>query len=403
MGRRKTVAALAVLATLAVLGTSQAQEGGAAGGGVGFLTVATLLLAAGAVGVAALALVRARHAHTELTRFTRSIEMALRDLSLRSERDAASIGELSRKIGEEMLALTERTQAEPAPPTAAPAPGQATETVPQARQPAERPGEPEPAVSAEAVERALVRAVQSGDIEVSLQPIISVSQSAASGFEAHAHLEPGEGARPVDIRRLAQPVAGLDPSAFEVAMVRAAIAAGRRQLGTATERMPFHVAVSDALLGNADEIRSLAELAEVHKALTASLVLSVPASLLAAGGETRARLDQLTSAGFRLAAENWDGSAADAASVARRGVAFVKLAANRLLDRERTRRRMAAGAELASAAQEAGLTVVATGVNGDEDAVALIDLGIDLMVGERFSGPRRIRSAAARQATMTGT
>ena len=67
------------------------------------------------------------------------------------------------------------------------------------------------------------------------------------------------------------------------------------------------------------------------------------------------------------------------------------------------RRRGLPGVELAASAGEAGLTLVATGVSRDEDAVGLIDLGIALMVGERFSGPRRIRSAAARQAAMTGT
>lgn len=215
------------------------------------------------------------------------------------------------------------------------------------------------------------------------------------------HLEQLDGGRGMDIRRLAKPVPGVDAAAFEAALIRAAIGAGRRQLGTSTERMPFHVAISEALLGSETDVASIAELARVHKALPASLVFSVPAALLSAGGEAREGLDRLTASGFRLAAENWDG--ADAEAAARRGVAWVKIAANRLLDRERSRRRLTPGAELAAAAQSAGLAVVATGVARDEDAVGLIDLGVDLMVGERFSGPRRMRSAAARQAAMTGT
>ncbi|MBX3531418.1 MAG: EAL domain-containing protein [Rhizobiaceae bacterium] len=410
MGRKRTVAGLAAVVTVAILGAALAQGAAPAGGGSSVLPLLAGLIALAALGVAVLALRRARQSQAELTRFTRSIEMALRELSTRSERDAASIGELNRKIGDEIRELTEAAAraaqpVEPAAPAVAqpqpgPVPAEAAQVV---RLPPERPSSEPEAGSHDAVQRALARIVASGEAEVSLQPIISVSQSAAAAFEVHMHVEPGEGGRAVDIRRLAQSVPGVDQTAFEVALVRAAIAAGRRQLGSATERMPFHVAISEALLSSADEVRSIAELAQLHKPLTASLVFSIPAALLSAGGETRQHLDLLTSAGFRLAAENWDGGGSDAAAAARRGVAFVKVAANRLLDRERSRRRGAPGVEIAAAAAEAGLTLVATAVSRDEDAVGLIDLGIDLMVGERFSGPRRIRSAAARQAAMTGT
>jgi EAL domain-containing protein (putative c-di-GMP-specific phosphodiesterase class I) len=42
--------------------------------------------------------------------------------------------------------------------------------------------------------------------------------------------------------------------------------------------------------------------------------------------------------------------------------------------------------------------VIATGVSNDEDAVNLLDLGIDLMIGDRFSPPRRVRSGIGRVA-----
>ena len=40
---------------------------------------------------------------------------------------------------------------------------------------------------------------------------------------------------------------------------------------------------------------------------------------------------------------------------------------------------------------DAGMEIIATDVGSDEDAVSLIDMGIDLMTGERLSPPRRIR------------
>jgi cyclic-di-GMP phosphodiesterase, flagellum assembly factor TipF len=42
-------------------------------------------------------------------------------------------------------------------------------------------------------------------------------------------------------------------------------------------------------------------------------------------------------------------------------------------------------------ASAAAIEVIATDVRSDEDAVGLLDLGVDLMTGARFSGPRRLK------------
>jgi EAL domain-containing protein (putative c-di-GMP-specific phosphodiesterase class I) len=401
MLRRVAFSGAVLLGLLGVLEASRAQSAEMVTAESTLLPIAALIVAAISVAVAAMALRNARRAQADFLRFSRSIEMALRDLSSRSERDAASIGELNRKIADEIETLAgmatrqpQSTEAPPFPQRAAPVAGAAAMPSAAGHAPEAEPTTPE------AIHRALASAVADGELEVSLQPIISVAQGAATGFEVHAHVEPGEGGRPLDIRRMAQPLPGLDQAAFEAALVRSALTASRRQLGTASERMPFHVAISEALLGARAEIDAIAELARVHRGLPASLVFSVPAPLLAAGGETRARLDQLTAAGFRLAVEGWDGEGAELRDTKARGAHFLKIPVNRLLDRERGRRRQLQGAEIAEAAAGAGIAIVATGVARDDDAVGLIDLGVDLMEGERFSGPRRVRSSAAREAAL---
>ena len=40
---------------------------------------------------------------------------------------------------------------------------------------------------------------------------------------------------------------------------------------------------------------------------------------------------------------------------------------------------------------EAEIEIIATDVASDEEAVSLIDIGIDLMCGERLSPPRRVK------------
>lgn len=401
MLRKGAFSVLVFLALVGVLEVSSAQSPGTQATQSALFPILAIAVAAVSLIVALFAVHSARRARADFQRFSRSIEMALRDIASRSDRDAASLGELNRRIGEEIRALTELAEAgeRQSPPAPAGAGGREGETQPAMPAPVERAAEVE-AAAPEAIRASLVEAIAQGTLEVSLQPIISVSQSAATGFEVHAHVEPEEGGRPIEIRRLMQSMPGLDQTNFEAAMIRAATAAGRRQLGTATERMPFHVAISEALLGSASEVDAVAELARVHRPLTASLVLSIPAALLGARGETRERLEKLTATGFRLAAEGWEGEASDIREAKARGVHFLKLPANRLLDRERIRRKALSGAELAEAAAAAGVTVIATGVARDDDAVGLIDLGVDMMEGERFSGPRRMRSSAARQAAL---
>ena len=398
MLRKGALLVLVLFALVGVLEVSSAQGLGAVTAEPGILPLAAIIIAVVSVAVALLAMRSARRAQADFVRLSRSMEMALRELASRSDRGAATLDEFNRRIGEELRTL--RTDAN----LGQDRPRAVSEDSPE---PASRIAPPLLDVSAEAevptpetLQAVLADAVAQGALEVSLQPIISVSQSAATGFEVHAHVEHPEGGRALDIRRLAQPVPGLDKAAFEAAMIRAAVAAGRRQLGTVTERMPFHVAISEALLGSPSEVEAVAEIARIHRALAASLVFSIPASLLGARGDVRERIDLLTATGFRLAIEGWDGDAADLAQAKSRGVHFLKLPANRLLDRERIRRKAPTGPELAEAAASAGIAIIATGVIRDDDAVSLIDLGIDLMEGERFSGPRRIRSTAAREAAL---
>jgi hypothetical protein len=41
-----------------------------------------------------------------------------------------------------------------------------------------------------------------------------------------------------------------------------------------------------------------------------------------------------------------------------------------------------------------GVEIIATDVGSEEDAVSLIDMGVDLMTGERLSAPRRLKTDA---------
>lgn len=399
--RRGFIAWIVAIAAIAFYFASHNAEAAQSPVSGNALALAGIAVALVAIVVAIYAVRRADAVRGDFQRFSRSVEMALNEVASRSSRDSATIGELNRMVADEIRGMADRRGAGDETH------GQRSDADAPARRP--RPVRVETrqttatTASSEAFEQALVEAVSVNALQISLQPIISVSRSTAVGFEVHAHVTQGDEEQSRDFRRLARPVAGLDEAVFEQALLREAIETGRRQLGSDSEKMPFHIAISEALLSNAAEMQNLAELTSRHRALAKSVVLSIAAGKFELQGAARDNLDKLTLEGFRLALEDWEGGADEAKAASERGVAFAKIGVDRLLGRQRTRQREVSGPEMVEALHEAGIGIIATGVTRDEDAVSLIDLGIDLMEGERFSGPRLIKAPASRRAAMAET
>ena len=164
---------------------------------------------------------------------------------------------------------------------------------PSARRPRVAAGLPDATTLApdhSAVEAAYRRAVAAGEFDLSLQPIVSVSRSAATGFEVFANL-PVDGGQRVDLRRPGATIAGNRSGGFERILVTTALQAGRRRLGAASTTMPLHVAISEAILGSAAEIAPLLEMLQFYPDLAQAIVLSVPVGLLDARASTLRRWD----------------------------------------------------------------------------------------------------------------
>ncbi|MDN2566259.1 EAL domain-containing protein [Aquibium sp. A9E412] len=397
--------AAALVATLALLGAAAALWTGAlpettrawlAGLALAPLVlVAALALALAALALAWRAMRRTEAMRRQLVVVTRSLDGALGEIERRSGRDAASLDELNRAMAREMGALKARLGAAPATPAEAapaaapePAPGAATAAADDSNvifHPAtlRRAAAAEPAATSEAAsggaETALAAALEAGSVEVSLEPVISVTSGETAAYEVLAHVPGTDG----DARDLRRPAAGdgLDPARFERVLIASVIAGARRHLGAAAERTPFHVPVSQALLAGGAETDWLAETLAVHPEVARSFVLSLPATAFDEAEALRGALRPFLQAGGGLAVEDWPG-APDAAALRAAGVTHVKLPAGRLLaDRQ----------EAIEAAQAAGLALVAQDVRSDAQAMALIDLGVELMCGPRFSLPRRVK------------
>ena len=342
--------------------------------------------------VAAAAALRAlRHAarlRDDIHVLARSIDIALRDVVERNDRETATIGEVTAAVAREVSSLSERI-----------APGESAEAEPRPgniiRHPSVRRGRdvsaaPEQAgaePNSRSAELAWRDAIAAGAFDISLQPIVSVARSAATGFEVFASL-PVEGGSRVDVRRPADPGILAETAVFERILVTTALQAGRRRLGAAGASMPLHVAVSDAILTDGKELGAILDTLHFYPDLAGTMVLSLPVASF--DGRHDRTLEMLAGVGVRFACEGWN-EATDAAGPISAGPSFLKIPANRLLDREPSRRKLAPAAIIIERAVGSGMTVIATEVASDDDAIGLIDLGLDLMCGPRFGGPRRLR------------
>ena len=357
---------------------------------------ATLLLSVGAAAFAYRSFKRANLVAAELERLTRSMDAAIKDVSLRGDRGAARLDDLNAAVSSRLEALAARiSPSEDRADDHTDAHGADSEPYPPARKAKQGHAAVQQApdiLDATGVEIALRRMVAGGQADLSLQPIIAPGRGEAGGFEVHFHVQPEEG-KPVDIRRLQRPLPDVDPAAYERLAVVSATEAVRRGLGDISEKMPLHIAVSSGLLQDGLEFAAVLDIFKLHPALAKSVVLSLPAELVESG-QHRAALELLSGLDVRLAAEDWNGSQASLDKLKKAGVGSVKVVAERLLDRTKVRKGAPTGAALIEMAGGAGMDVIATEVQSEEDAVSLIDMGVDLMTGERLSAPRRLKTDA---------
>lgn len=330
---------------------------------------------------------RTSEIRAEMRRLAVSVDGALREIAQQKSHDATTLADLNAQVSREVERLAQtaaqRPEADGMPEPAEDAakiqgdnivPHPATRRV---RREAATVEIPQKLLETQAIHRILA----GGPLELSLQPIISITEGAATGFEVHAHLDLGDG-QSIDVRRTDDLLRRAEQASFERLMVTASAEAARRRLGDGGAAMPLHVAISNALFDNETELAHLIDQIERYPMLANAIVLSLPAA-----SAVHPACASLTATGFRFALEGWPEKPLPRKQVA----AFRKLPAAELLDAAAGGRPGMDTRALAEAAAQAGLGVVATEVQSDEDAMALIDIGITTMCGPHFGGPRRLK------------
>jgi cyclic-di-GMP phosphodiesterase TipF (flagellum assembly factor) len=395
------VVAAIVVCALCYLALSAAARNGESVTDIVLMTCgATLALAAIGAIFAVRAFIRASAVQRDLATFSRSVDAALRELSARGHRETASIGELTVLVKNELELFSSRA------PSGRRASSTSAETAPRdniiaisaSRRPREQVQEASVAVSGSGgtrsgLEAAVKRAMSNGQPEISLQPIVSIAQGAAIGFEVFAHVVAEDG-EAFDVQKLPSSAAGLQ-GAFERWLVLGAADAILRQVVASAEGLPLHVPVTEALMSDSDGLSAVIEALRHSSKVSDGLVLSLPAAVVERNARFAEAVDLLAETGVHLAAEGISGNKEALEKMKRSGVSLIKLPADRLLGRVRPTKSSASAVKIIEAASALDLTVIAADVENDEDAVSLIDLGLNLMTGGRFSGPRRLRATAA--------
>ncbi|MCG6113949.1 MAG: EAL domain-containing protein [Mesorhizobium sp.] len=322
----------------------------------------------------------------------RSIDAIMRSPRRGTERDYVSQADLGRRIREEL------SSANGAPAAATDAEATAPEaTTPPAGHMAAREAQPA-SLDAETIATILAGSIAEERLEISLQPIVSVSLGQSMAFDILTSLDVDPDNQ-LHVKRIAGGSA-LDPDDFDMSMFLVTVDTARRRLGSVSERMKLHLALSEPVLKNEEAVADICALVGLHPGIARSIVLSLPPQAGRRPDLTGA-VRTLYDAGFSVALDSDGGRSV--AGIRLPPLDYIKVDARLLIA-------IADGLTGDVAAQlrvrlwpDGCPPIIALGVETEETAMRLIDLGIDLMAGDWFSAPRRMHQTAPAGSTQPET
>jgi cyclic-di-GMP phosphodiesterase, flagellum assembly factor TipF len=214
-----------------------------------------------------------------------------------------------------------------------------------------------------AADDALLVALDTHAVAVSLEPVVELQSSKVAAYRVHAHVTNADGTS-VHLRRLEGNHPGIDPARFDMELFHAAAGAARRLFGAATDITPLICPISAATLGSPKDLRKIVAMMNNLPGLKSGLVLEMPAQALVHGDIMLSGAGLLADAAIRLCVEG----------------------------RLESRRLQEIG-QLAVADRDGReANVIARGVAEDHEVVAMIDAGVLLVCGPRFSDPKPLKT-----------
>jgi len=241
----------------------------------------------------------------------------------------------------------------------------------------------------EDVLQSLADAISADRLDISLQPIVSISEGRTVGFDTFASVEV-HGRGLVHLRRL-EPADTVDHVELDVSMFNAGVQTARQRLGAVSERMNLHVAVSVDFLSDPAALDDVCGILRVHPAIARSIVISLP-SAANHRPDLLPAVRKLCDAGLVLALEHEPANVQDTVDLP--PITFLKIDADSLPAMAARCQKDPSGS-LAELWRDRRHRVIAGNVTSEAEARQLVDMGVDLMTGSLFSEPRRLQRTDA--------
>lgn len=266
--------------------------------------------------------------------------------------------------------------------------------MPQPAPPVTPPRRDQDAAASREAERggAVVEAFNADRVELHLQPIVSLPQRKIRMYEVLSRLRLFDDTLLVPAEFL--PVLesnGLMPELDRRVLARAATIS-RHLVSRGSDAM-ISCNLSAASLTRPAFLREASGLLDTYPELSARLVFELSQSCWRSLDAERAGvLGQLRERGVAFALDRAADMRIDPLALAERGVRYLKLPAEMLLNADSARGLDVAASDLAKVLARAGIKLVAERVEREEDVPDLLDLDVPMAQGFVFSPPRAVRA-----------
>jgi cyclic-di-GMP phosphodiesterase TipF (flagellum assembly factor) len=246
----------------------------------------------------------------------------------------------------------------------------------------------------------LRKAVALGEIEVHLQPVVTLPQRKLRYYEALARLKMDDGELVAAGDFLSDAEAGaLMPKIDYLAAARSVQIV--RRLLLQKREIGLFCNLSAATLADSGFSKFL-ELTDANRAIAAALVFEFTQSAVRAmGAMEHASLTALAARGFRFSMDNLTDLRVNARELNDRGFRFVKVPAALLFNRLGAVASDIRPAEFSESLGRFGIDLIADRIENENTVIDLLDYDVRFGQGMLFSPPRPVRAGALEGADVT--
>jgi len=248
-------------------------------------------------------------------------------------------------------------------------------------------------IDRDVMRRALRNAVAAGEVELHLQPVVTLPQRKLRYYEALARVKTESGELVAAREVLSDPEAGaLLPTIDYLAAARS-VAIVRRLLLQKREIGLFCNLAAGTLADPG--FAKFLELMDANRAIATALVFEFPQNAVRAmGAIEHASLAVLAERGFRFSMDNLTDLRVNARELNERGFRFVKVPAPLLFNRLGAVTADIRPAEFSESLGRFGIDLIADRIEHENTVIDLLDYDVRFGQGALFSPPRPLRAGA---------